>query len=115
MITSKDKMDVVVRQNMRDGGGFVTLFNPLPDRELPAHVRVLSVMEIKKGSGIGKHDHMVETEIYYILKGEGVYDDNGEERAVHVGDMTISHGGYHALRNEKEEPLEVLAVIVTEK
>jgi mannose-6-phosphate isomerase-like protein (cupin superfamily) len=70
-------------------------------------------MVIEPGCSIGAHTHDTETEYYYILSGEGVFDDNGKITTVYPGDNTFTGGGeYHALANKTNEALVVLAVIV---
>jgi len=51
--------------------------------------------------------------VYYILKGEGVYDDNGTEVIVQPGDTTLCLSGEsHALINRSSEDLELIALIL---
>lgn len=68
---------------------------------------------IEKGAGIGWHIHKGTCECYYILKGEGLYNDNGTEMIVRAGDVTFTNDGEgHSLINEKDETLEVIALVL---
>ena len=59
------------------------------------------------------HDH--ETEFYYIIKGEGVFNDNGKEIVVRPGDICATgYGEVHGLENRGTEPVELIALIVGE-
>lgn len=116
MISFKKDMDFEIRENMRGGGGSVKIFNALPQEAFPPHCRLLSPLVLNKGCGIGRHDHTGETEIYYCVQGEGIFDDNGAEHVIRAGDITSTgNGAFHGVRNEKDEPLMLLAAIITEK
>ena len=54
------------------------------------------------GAVLGFHEHHGNGESYFILSGEGDYDDNGVKRTVKPGDVTWTpDGSGHALSNEK--------------
>ena len=70
-------------------------------------------MLLRPGDAIGKHRHVNDFEVYHILKGEGLYDDNGCETTVRAGDVTICrHGEEHALLNNGPDDLEMIALIL---
>lgn len=57
------------------------------------------------GCSIGDHPHDHETEFYYIIKGEGVFNDNGKEIVVRPGDICATgYGEVHGLENRGTEP-----------
>ena len=115
MYIKKDEMKVEIRENMRGGGGNVAVQSLIDKAKLPKKCRMFGVMTIEKGCGIGAHDHVNETEFYYCLSGEGVVLDEGKELPFMAGDCTsCGEGKSHAIRNEKDEPLVVLACIVLE-
>jgi len=77
------------------------------------HARVFSHIVLKPGCAIGDHVHEGETEFYYILKGEGTFNDNGNIVTVLPGDLCeTGHGAMHAMENAGSEPLEFIALIV---
>lgn len=70
---------------------------------------------IRPGCSIGDHPHVHETEFYYILKGEGVFNDNGKEVVVHAGDICATgYGEVHGMENRSDDVLEMIALIVME-
>ena len=73
-----------------------------------AHVR------LAKGQAVEWHVHEGEVEYYYILSGNGIYTDvDGKEYAVASGDVcTIGNNQGHAIRNEQDEVLEFIALII---
>ena len=75
------------------------------------HVRLVT------GAVVEWHTHIDEVDYYYILKGTGIYTDvDGKEYAVRPGDVcTIAPGQGHAIRNEAEETLEFIALVLFSK
>ena len=68
---------------------------------------------LEKDCGIGFHTHTDECELYYMLKGEAEYNDNGQVRTISAGDITYTGPGEsHSLINRKDEPVEVIALIL---
>lgn len=77
--------------------------------------RLFNHITLNPGCSIGYHTHEHETEFYYILSGEGVFNDNGTEVVLHAGDVTETGGGNsHGLDNRSDAPVELIALIVTE-
>ena len=98
---------------LRDGKGTVNI-KDLADKEaLYNHARLFAHMTVDPGHSIGYHDHEHETEFFYILKGEGQFNDNGTIVTVHPGDVCATGGGNtHSIENTAEEPLEMIALIM---
>ena len=64
------------------------------------------------GCSLGYHEHHGESETYYIIKGQGEYDDNGTKRPVTVGDKTFTPDGCgHGIANTGDEDLVFMALI----
>ena len=101
--------------HVANGKGVVHIKH-LPDKEgLYGHGRMFAHVTIDPGCSIGYHDHNHETEFYYILKGEGVFNDNGKEVILHAGDIGITgYGQGHGLENRSSEPVEMIALIIME-
>ena len=75
----------------------------------------LNHVTVDPGCSIGDHPHDHETEFYYIIKGEGVFNDNGKEIVVRPGDICATgYGEVHGLENRGTEPVELIALIVGE-
>ena len=98
------------------GGKGVCRVKHLTDREgLYGHGRMFAQVTIPVGCSIGDHPHTGETEFYYILKGQGLFNDNGEKKAVAAGDICATgFGEVHGLENTGAEDLEMMALIVME-
>lgn len=111
MLTRSNEITTEVREGMRGGAGSakIALFKEF----LPAKLRLFGVITLNKGDEIGKHVHETETEVYYILSGEAVADDNGETVVLKAGDALFTGGGaFHSIRNDKDEQLSFIAAII---
>ena len=113
MVKKRSDMTTEVRERMREGRGTVELLHVFRQEELRGKTRLFARLRIPRGSAIGFHRHDGEEEIFYILSGEGVVNDNGETKRVAAGDAVLTGGGAgHAIENQSDEPLELMAVIL---
>ena len=75
--------------------------------------RMFNHMVLAPGNTIGGHNHSGDNEIFYILSGEGEYNDNGTVVTVTPGDVCVCNDGeYHSLANKGSESLEFIALIL---
>lgn len=112
MIKKANEMKHTTKEHMRGGTGQVFL-RALADEGTVQHCRLFSEVVIEKGCSIGEHDHVNETEYYWITGGKGIVTEADGEKIVEKGDLVITGGGAsHAIRNEEEEPLTFLALII---
>ena len=100
---------------VQNGKGLVHI-KELTDKEgLYNHGRLFAHVTVDPGCSIGYHDHQHETEFYYIIKGEAVFNDDGKEVLVHAGDICATgYGQSHGLENKTDGPVELIALIVME-
>ena len=81
--------------------------------ELYGKGRMFNHMILAPGRSIGEHRHEGDNEIFYFLKGSGLYNDNGTPVRVHPGDTAVCNNGEcHSLVNDGDEPLELIALIL---
>lgn len=104
----------IVMKNFKGGKGEMLLYPILENNsEMYDKGRLFSHNVLEKGCEIGLHEHIGDAEIFYIIKGEGRFIDNGQEYHVGVGDcLYTGDGDTHYLVNESDEPLEFIALIV---
>ncbi|WP_028975488.1 cupin domain-containing protein [Spirochaeta cellobiosiphila] len=78
--------------------------------------RVFAHTTVYPGSGIGYHVHNKESETYYILSGEGKFNDNGVIKTVKAGDVTFTGAGEgHGIEALGDTPIEMIALILYDK
>lgn len=100
-------------ENMAGGEGHVIIKKLLGEKELNGKCGLYAEVTIEPECSLGYHEHHGESETYYILQGEGEYDDNGTKRPVKAGDVTFTpdnHG--HGLKNTGSEDLVFMALII---
>ena len=116
MIRHESECNIEYREHMRDGDGTVQITNFITGpEELNGKGHLFSKITLNPGCSIGYHLHDKDAELFYILKGEAEYNDNGEIRTVHAGDVTICPTGTrHGIANRTDEVVELVAVIVYE-
>lgn len=113
MIKNPNEFKTELRENMRGGDGTVSVTDFVTAEELNGKGRLFGKIILKPGCSIGYHVHEKDSELFYILKGTAVYSDNGKETTVSAGQVTITPAGTgHSIRNDGNEDLELIALIV---
>jgi mannose-6-phosphate isomerase-like protein (cupin superfamily) len=113
MVKRSTDMEREIRERMRDGDGEVEIQHLFKGDEITGKARLLAKVQLKKNCSIGLHRHDEEEEVYYILSGRGVVTDDGKEYQVGPGDAVLTGGGgSHSIRNNEDEPLDFVAVIL---
>ena len=70
---------------------------------------------LEAGGSVGYHKHVGEGEMYYIIKGHGEYQENGETMPISEGMTTMVYDGdSHGLQNSDDGVMEFLAFIIKE-
>ncbi|MCB8814852.1 cupin domain-containing protein [Desulfosporosinus shakirovi] len=101
--------------NFRGGKGEIqmTHFLETEKNEFNAKGRLFAKNVLKPGTSIGFHEHVGDTETYVILSGEGLVNDNGDQKPVKPGDVIITKDGEsHSIENTGTVDLEVMALIL---
>jgi mannose-6-phosphate isomerase-like protein (cupin superfamily) len=113
MIKRSADMVTEVRERMRDGTGTVVFTHVFLKEELTGRARLFARLSLPPGSSIGYHAHDGEEEVFYILSGTGIVNDQGVTSSVGPGDAVLTGGGNgHSIANPGTAPLELLAVIL---
>ena len=98
---------------MAGGKGHVIIKHILGDKEMHGNCRMYAEVTLEPGCSLGYHEHHGESETYYILSGQGNYDDDGRIRRVKAGDVTFTPDGHgHGLTNSGNEDLVFMALII---
>ena len=75
--------------------------------------RVCSIIRLKPGCEIGKHQHVGDAETFYILSGHGKYLLDGEYVDVGPGDVLFCDDGeWHGMINETDENIDIFAIVL---
>lgn len=112
MILTKEQLKITTECNEK---GVETLFlsNLADFPEKNKKLRAFSLAELEVGGEVEYHTHKNEFESYYIISGNGVYNDNGEEIHVYPGTVTFTPSGFgHGIKNVGDEKLVFIALII---
>lgn len=112
----KIKDSVRIVENLAGGTGITELRDIIVKDEFLGHGRVFAHIIVHPHSSIGYHQHVRETEPYYIMKGQGIFIDNdGSRTPVGPGDVCIINvNDHHGIENNTDEPLELIACVYNE-
>jgi len=115
MVVKKEQMTHEVRNAWRGGEGAPEITHLCPEKK-PEGWRFMSVVDFLPGESIGDHVHSGETELYYVLEGEGTVIDNGVPVMVTAGDALITgNGAGHSIKNTGKDKLSILAIVVNDR
>ena len=115
MICRAQDMKPVRREHLQAGaGGSWNTYALPPGTELEgSHFRMIGTIRLDPGAEVGLHTHLTNEELFVILEGQGLYEEDGTVTEVGPGDMLILQRTHqHAIRNVGKGPLSFLAVIV---
>ena len=112
MYIKKENLKVVTEENAK---GVSTLFiNNLVDfEEKNPKLRTFALAKLIPGEEVEFHIHEGESEQYYIISGEGEYNDNGKIIPICPGTSTFTPSGEgHGIKNTGSESLKFIALII---
>lgn len=113
MIRKFEEMRVEKIQSMRDGKGEVEVIHILEKNEFQNKGRLFARNILKPGTSVGLHEHINDFEVYYIVKGEGIFSDNGVQVRLNSGDMGYTKNGHsHSIENVGDCDLEFIALVL---
>ncbi|MEW6229227.1 MAG: cupin domain-containing protein [Bacillota bacterium] len=113
MIRKSEEMEREIRERMRGGNGAVEFRHIFREDQLTGRARLFAHLSLPAGASIGFHRHEGEEEVFYVLSGRGIVDDNGTKCEVMAGDAVLTGGGAgHAIEAAGDQPLEMIAVIL---
>ena len=112
MIRNKDSIPVKTENNSEEQVKMY-LLNLSAFEGVGEKLRMYAHAKLLPGEEVGFHIHQGESEIYYVLSGNALYDDNGTKVEIGAGDVTFTPSGSgHGIANIGKETLEFMALIV---
>ena len=111
------KTNIVFKENLRGGEGTIEMRHILAADELMGHGTMYAHVIFPPHSSLGFHQHVENTEPYYVIKGKGIFLDNdGSKTEISEGDVcVIEVGQSHAIENPYDEPLEIMALVINQR
>lgn len=110
----KNEKDVVLNFEYNEKGIKKMSLSDLRDFEgINPKIEMYSHVKLNAGEKVNFHMHIGECEIYYILKGKALYDDNGEKVMAEEGTVTFTPSGSgHGIENVGDDVLEFMALVI---
>ena len=91
----------------------ITIKRIIEGEKLENKVGLFSDVIIHPGKELAYHEHHGETETYYVLSGEGEYNDNGTKLKVKEGDILYCpDGNGHGMKCLGDEDIRFIALII---
>lgn len=113
MIRKEAELVPQVKESLRGGNGTVSLQYYLSPEEHAEHCGMAARIVLQPGSSIGEHAHVEDAELYVIVSGKAMANDNGAMVELSAGDaMWTANGEHHSITNHTQEPTVMLAVVV---
>ncbi|MEH2929032.1 cupin domain-containing protein [Clostridiaceae bacterium] len=102
-------------ENRAGGKGTGVIHSVMDEETLDGHAKAILSVVLHPGSSIGNHQHVGNLEIYYVLKGEGIFTLNGESQPIHAGQAgSMKPGDWHGIENTGTEDMLISAVMLYE-
>ena len=113
MVKKHAEMKREIRSQVRGGVGDLEMVHLLEEAELSGKAKMCAKFTIAPGCSIGEHAHDPDGELYIILSGAGMVNDNGTPREVSAGDAVwTADGERHSIINHGTKPLELSAIVI---
>lgn len=116
MIKRSINMKIDIHNEFLGGKGTLKNIHFLNKEDAASSGRLFVKSILKPGSSIGRHTHKGDFEVYYILSGTALVDDDGEMIQLEAGDsMQTKNGFSHSIENNGDVDLEYIALILFDK
>ncbi|MDO4555138.1 MAG: cupin domain-containing protein [Lachnospiraceae bacterium] len=99
-------------ENPQGGKGYLIRESLFEEGCFPENISLYARITLGPHSTLGYHLHETNAETYFVLKGEAIYNDNGEKRKIGPGEVTHTSGGRgHGIENDGGEEFVFMALI----
>ncbi|EMR07040.1 hypothetical protein C772_01176 [Bhargavaea cecembensis DSE10] len=96
----------------RRGDGSMEISRIVTKEDKIEGIDLFARVTVHPHSAIGYHIHEDDSEVYYLLEGKGIFNDNGERVNVQAGDFcVIRQGQGHGIENPYDEKIEMIALV----
>lgn len=113
MIKKSDELRKDVVNALAKGEGDIKRTHLLEVEDFGGYGRLFAKHTVSPGDYIGFHKHDGEQEAYYILKGQALYSDDGNEVIIKEGDFTLCKSGQgHSIKNVGNIDLDFIGLIM---
>lgn len=112
MLIKKADRAVTAGKSLKEGAPDFVKCEIGPVEQLVGAGRLFSHITLPVGAQVPTHEHHDEYEFYYMISGEGDYNDNGNIIRIKAGDVVYCPDGeLHGLVNNSDAELSFIAFI----
>lgn len=112
MIKYKEQLKSEIAKNA-DGSILLGLTSLCDFEKKNEKLGAFTHIKLEIGQEVPYHVHEDDCEYYYVISGNGIYNDNGKELEVSDGCVTYTASGEgHSLKNTGNKMLEFIALII---
>ncbi len=80
--------------------------------EFSTPLTAFNVLTLDPGASVGRHQHVGSEEVYWVLEGTGLAEDDDRGVELKVGDALLTGDGHwHSIQNPGPGPLRILTVL----
>lgn len=115
MVKRANDIEVTTKEHVYGGEGALVSHILVDEKTMYGKNRLFNHCRLEEGAEVGHHVHTGDGEVYYILSGEGEFDDNGTMTTVHAGDVCWTPDGEGHSLKAVGGPLEFIALVVYSK
>ena len=114
MLYHRNELKSETREKARGGDGTISFLHFVEGKgAVQKNTSLVAEITLPPGTSIGPHSHTEDTEFYIILEGSGTVNDNGTDKPIGKGDVTITgNGETHSIANTGSVPMVFHAVII---
>ncbi|WP_196592799.1 cupin domain-containing protein [Pectinatus sottacetonis] len=109
------KQEIIRTEKKAGGKGHVLIEHLITPTEMKDKCQMFAKVTLEPGCSLGYHKHQGNTETYHVIKGSGIYNNNGNEITVKTGDTTFCpNGESHGIENISSSNLVFIALIIND-
>lgn len=115
MVTRASDIKVTSKEHIYGGAGALVSHILAEENTMYGKNRLFNLCHLEEGDEVGHHVHIGDGEVYYILSGEGEFDDNGTMTTVRAGDVCWTPDGEGHSLKAVGGALDFIALVVYSK
>lgn len=110
---SSQNVPPIHRASEHGGIGPIVFRRLMEASEFSTNIDFLDLTIVPAGSTIGRHEHVGNDELYFIVAGEPLVRVDDVERRLRRSDVcVVRSGGHHELINDTQDDVEIFVVQV---
>jgi mannose-6-phosphate isomerase-like protein (cupin superfamily) len=115
VIRKESELKEILVPNMRGGQGVGRQSQFFQPQDFSTPLAAFNVVTLDPGVSVGFHKHEGSEEVYWVLQGRGLAQDDDREVEMNPGDALLTQDQHaHSIANPGPGPLRLLTVLVNQ-